>query len=172
MGKIFFITGGARSGKSSFAMQIAKEKSGKVAFIATCLPLDKEMDERIKLHKKKRPSAWDTFEAPKDLTPLLKEIGLKFNIIVIDCLTLFISNLLSEGLSDNAIEAEISRILKILKSSKHSSIIVSNEVGLGIVPDNKLARRFRDLQGRVNQLVAEKSKEVFFMVSGLPWRIK
>lgn len=172
MGKITFILGGARSGKSSYTIELAKGIDKKVAFIATCLPLDGEMKKRIELHKKKRPLDWQTFEESRDLVPLLKEIGHKFDIVIIDCLTLFISNLLSEGLEDNDIEDRIKKMLEILETAKCKSTIVSNEVGLGIVPDNQLGRRFRDLAGKINQMVTHKASDVFFMVSGLPLKVK
>ena len=172
MGKIIFILGGARSGKSSYAIRLAERLGRKVAFIATCLPLDKEMKRRIEIHKKNRPSHWQTFEGQKNILYLLKKLSSGFNIIIIDCLTLFISNLLLEGIDDNSIEDKINKMLDILKSIKCKSIIISNEVGLGIVPKNCLGRRFRDLAGRVNQIITQKADEVFFMISGLPLKIK
>lgn len=173
MGKITFIIGGARSGKSQYALKLAKEEKAKnVAFIATAKPLDSEMKKRIELHKKKRPKYWRTFQEPQNVSGLLKKSSNKFELILIDCLTLLISNLLLANLKQDNIEEEARKILSALKKTKASSIIVSNEVGLGIVPENKLARDFRDIAGRINQLVAEKSDEVFFLVSGIPWRIK
>lgn len=171
MGKITFVLGGARSGKSAYSLKLAK-KYKKVAFVATCLHLDKEMKKRIELHKKSRPSYWRTFESTQGISSLLEEIGSKFEVIIIDCLTLWVSGLLFSGLMEDAIEEEIIKTLSVLKKIKGSSIIVSNEVGLGIVPRNKLARRFRDIAGRINQLVAAKSNNVFFMISGLPLKIK
>jgi adenosylcobinamide kinase/adenosylcobinamide-phosphate guanylyltransferase len=172
MGKITFILGGARSGKSQLAIKLAKEKAKKVAFIATCLPRDREMKKRIALHKKIRPKSWKTFEEPEDLNLLLKQISSKFEVIIIDCLTLLVSNLLLKGIKASTIENKINKIVLALKALESQSIIVSNEVGLGIVPENKLARAFRDIAGRVNQIVANKSSEMFFMVSGIPLRIK
>jgi len=172
MAKITFILGGARSGKSQFAIKLAKGKTKKVAFIATCLAKDLEMKRRIQLHKKLRPAHWQTFEEPKDIPALLEEIGSKFDLIIIDCLTLLVSNLLLEGLKGTAIEDRVKMMVTLLKKIKSQSIIVSNEVGLGIVPKNKLARDFRDIAGRVNQIVAEKSDSVFFMFTGMPLRIK
>ncbi|MFC1624116.1 bifunctional adenosylcobinamide kinase/adenosylcobinamide-phosphate guanylyltransferase [Candidatus Omnitrophota bacterium] len=172
MGKITFILGGARSGKSSYAIELAKSIKGTVAFIATSEALDEEMKKRIDLHKKKRPLDWETFEEPKDILGLLKKMRHDFEIIIIDCLTLFISNLLSEDLDESAIEDRISEMLKLLGSSKLESIIISNEVGLGIVPDNPLGRRFRDLAGKINQMVAQEADVVFFMAAGLPLMIK
>lgn len=171
MGKITFILGGARSGKSTYAVNLAKKHS-KVAFVATCLPMDNEMKKRIALHKKNRPASWKTFEEPKNLAPVLKNINSSIDCVIIDCLTLLISNLLLDGFKDRKIENRIGQMLEILKSAKYKSLIVSNEVGLGIHPNNRLGRRFRDLAGRINQLVAKKSDEVVFMVSGIPMKIK
>jgi adenosylcobinamide kinase/adenosylcobinamide-phosphate guanylyltransferase len=173
MNNITFILGGARSGKSSYSLELAKKnKSKKTAFIATCQALDNEMEKRINIHKKTRPSSWKTFEEPMDVSGLLKNIGDKYEVIVLDCLTLLVSNLLLKNNKQKMIESEISKILSIMKKNNAENIIVSNEVGLGIVPENKLARDFRDIAGRVNQIVVEKSDKVFFMVSGIPWRIK
>jgi adenosylcobinamide kinase/adenosylcobinamide-phosphate guanylyltransferase len=172
MGKIIFILGGARSGKSTYAIELAKKLDKKVAFIATCSPLDVEMKKRIEIHKRSRPAYWETFEEYKEVSALLKRIGSKFNVVIIDCLTLFISNLLSEGFDDNAIVGRINKVLQILKERKCKSILISNEVGLGIVPKSRLARRFRDLAGRVNQMLVQKADEVLFMISGLPLKIK
>ena len=171
MGKITFILGGARSGKSSFAVKLSREHK-KVAFIATAQGLDKEMQQRIRLHKKTRPRGWRTFEESQDLVPLLKKVTHKFDIVIIDCLTLWISNLFLKGMKEKAIESRFNGISAHLKKSKTRSILVSNEVGLGIVSENKLARDFRDITGRINQIAAAESDEVFFMVAGLPLRVK
>lgn len=172
MGKITFILGGARSGKSQHALRLADDKRARVAFIATCLPLDEEMKERVELHKKKRPASWKTFEETLDIPALLKQIGHNFDIIIIDCLTLWVSNLLLKESKKEVVENKVDEMMDALKDIKGDSIIVSNEVGLGIVPENKLARDFRDVAGRANQIVAGKSKEVFFMIAGLPSKIK
>ncbi len=171
MGKITFILGGARSGKSSFAIKLGKKSKAKTAFIATCEPKDLEMKRRISLHQKVRPAYWRTFEEPLKVSGLLKKISSKFDLILIDCLTLLISNMMLNNAKDSAIEAEAKKILSLLKKNKADSIIVSNEVGLGIVPNNKLGRDFRDIAGRVNCLVAGESDEAFFMVSGIPLKI-
>ncbi len=172
MGKIIFILGGARSGKSSYAIKLAKEHDKKVAFVATCLALDEEMKKRIGLHKKTRPSHWKTFEEPIDLAVLLRKLSHEFDIVIIDCITLLISNLLSEDLEDDKIEERAREMLEALEAAKYKTLIVSNEVGLGIVPDNELGRRFRDIAGKINQMIAHKASEVFFMVSGLPLKVK
>ncbi len=172
MGKITFILGGARSGKSTHALDLAKKRAGKTVFIATCQALDKEMEQRIELHKKARPAAWQTFEAPYDISKVLKKIGDKCDCIIIDCLTLLVSNLMLAKNKFDAIEANINKVISYLQKTKSTSIIVSNEVGLGIVPANRLARNFRDIAGSVNRIVASQADEVLFMVSGIPVIIK
>jgi len=172
MNKIILVIGGARSGKSSQAVNLAKASGKTTAFIATCIPRDDEMAQRIKNHKKDRPQNWQTFEVEEKLPELLKEIASNFDIVIIDCLTLFISNLLCKGIEADTVESEVNEVLKILKSANCKTIIVSNEVGLGVVPENKLGRDFRDLAGRINQLVAAGADEVLFMVSGLVLQIK
>lgn len=172
MAKTIFILGGARSGKSSYALELAKKDDHKVAFVATATIFDGEMKKRIELHKKNRPSSWKTFEETKDLAPLLRKIDSKTKLVIIDCLTLFISNLLLAKYKDETIEKRVSEMMIVLKSAKFDSIIVSNEVGLGIVPNHPLGRRFRDLAGKINQTVAKESNQVYFMVSGIPVKIK
>ncbi|MFH1259259.1 MAG: bifunctional adenosylcobinamide kinase/adenosylcobinamide-phosphate guanylyltransferase [Elusimicrobiota bacterium] len=172
MGKIIFILGGARSGKSSHSLKLAGAVRGRAAFVATCAPLDKEMEKRIEKHKSSRPLNWQTFEERRNLPALMAKIGSKFRVIIVDCLTLYLTNLLLAGLDEAAIERNIGQLLQTVKAVKSKTLIVSNEVGLGIVPQNRLARKFRDLAGRINQIVAEKSDEVIFMVSGLPIKVK
>ncbi|MBI5554860.1 MAG: bifunctional adenosylcobinamide kinase/adenosylcobinamide-phosphate guanylyltransferase [Elusimicrobia bacterium] len=172
MGKITFILGGARSGKSNFAVELAKKISTKVAFIATCEPQDSEMKQRVFLHQKSRPVNWRTFEAGEEVSSLLRKINGKFEVLIIDCLTLLVSNFRLNNFKENAIKNKVNKMLKILTKIKANSIIVSNEVGLGLVPENKLARDFRDIAGRMNQIVAGKSNEVFFLAAGIPLKIK
>lgn len=172
MGKITFILGGARSGKSRLAVKLAKQQGGKIAFIATCMPRDPEMAKRIHIHKKSRPRSWKTFENPKDITLLSDSIGSKFDLIIIDCLTLLVSGLILSGLKQASIESKVNKMLGALKKIKAQSIVVSNEVGLGIVPENKLARDFRDIAGRINQLLAAKSDTLFLVYAGIPLKLK
>ncbi|MBL7070231.1 MAG: bifunctional adenosylcobinamide kinase/adenosylcobinamide-phosphate guanylyltransferase [Candidatus Omnitrophica bacterium] len=171
MAKITFIIGGARSGKSSFALKLARRYK-QVAFIATCEPLDNEMRQRIRLHQKQRPRVWQTFQEYKDLTIALKKISNKTDCIIIDCLTLLVSNLLLKGATQSMIEQKIKKIITFLSDFKGRVIIVSNEVGMGIVPVSKLGRDFRDINGIINQIVAGKSQEVFFMIAGIAQKIK
>jgi adenosylcobinamide kinase/adenosylcobinamide-phosphate guanylyltransferase len=169
--KITFILGGARSGKSTYALSLAK-KYRKVAFVATCQPLDKEMQERIRLHKKVRLGHWKTFEEPKDIEVLSGKIGNEFDCIIIDCLTLLVSNLILDGYKERGILKKIDAMLVNFRKKKAKVIIISNEVGLGLVPANKLGRAFRDAAGKVNQIIAKEADEVFFVVSGIPCKIK
>ena len=171
--KIVLITGGARSGKSSYALKLADEIRGRKAYLATAQPLDKEMEERIRKHKEGRSDEYISIEEPLEITQKLKEIDGSFEVIVIDCLTLWVSNLLHrEECNLSRIEEEIREFVDCLKSLSARLILVTNEVGMGIVPDNELARTFRDLIGFANQLVAEIADGVVVMFSGSPLRLK
>lgn len=172
MSRITFVIGGARSGKSTFAKQLAKNQGNRVVYIATSEVLDSEMAHRIKLHKQSRPRSWQTIEEPIQIVKVIRLLDKGIEVILIDCLTLLVSNMFLGGMSEKKIVDEIARICCYLKKSKASTIIVSNEVGLGIVPDNKLARDFRDIAGRVNQLVAKQADEVYMMCAGLSVRLK
>lgn len=167
--KIIFIIGGARSGKSSFAMREASKLSGPKAFIATAEALDDEMKERIRNHKEQRGKDWYTCEEQINLSSLLREIHEKYDVIIIDCLTLWLSNLL---INDKDINSEITAFTNVLSTVNCQLFIVSNEVGMGIVPDNKLGRRFRDLAGALNQNIAEVADEVYLVTAGIPVKIK
>lgn len=168
-GNIFFILGGARSGKSRFALQRASEFSGKKAYIATAQALDDEMKERIDKHKKERSGDWTTFEEPINISGIIKDVHKKYDVIIIDCLTLWLSNLMLAG---SNIEKELELFISSLTDVHCSIFIVSNEVGLGIVPDNAIARKFRDLSGYVNQRIAETADEVYLAAAGIPIKIK
>ncbi|MDD5018896.1 MAG: bifunctional adenosylcobinamide kinase/adenosylcobinamide-phosphate guanylyltransferase [Candidatus Omnitrophica bacterium] len=172
MGRIISVLGGTRSGKSRFAAGLAPSRSKKVAFVATCLACDKEMKKRIQHHKSSRPSEWTTFEGTKDLAALFKKIRNRFDVIVLDCLTLWISGLLTKDCPEDKIRQDLLDILEGIHSSKAKLIVVSNEVGLGVVPEHALGRRFRDIAGRMNQLLTQTSDDVYFLVAGLPWNIK
>ncbi len=171
MGKIVLILGGARSGKSTYALELAKRHK-RVALVATCQALDKEMAERIRKHRLLRPKSWTTFEEPKDLAPLLQKIGDGFDCVLIDCLTLLVSNLILSRHNEETILKKVEEVLRILKKKKAQIIMVSNEVGLGLVPTHKLGRAFRDIAGKVNQMVARQANAVFFIISGIPAKIK
>ena len=170
--KIIFITGGARSGKSHFALELARKFPGPKAYLATAQPLDREMAERIRRHRRNRPKDWQTIEEPLRVSEILKEKGDHFSLILIDCLTLWISNGLMAHWTEKKFLQEADRLRKVCRDTRCSLIIVSNEVGLGIVPDNPSARMFRDLSGLIHQKVSQQADEVYFMVSGLPLQLK
>lgn len=180
MNKIFFITGGSRSGKSNFALKMASGFSGSKIYIATAEALDEEMKDRIARHKEERSDEWKTIEEPIKIPEIIKELKGRYNVLLLDCLTLWLSNLIIREDKKEAMKTEIEKFLDSLRyfknpsaSSLQSSLfIVSNEVGMGIVPENRLARMFRDQAGMLNQKVAEIADEVYFVVSGIPLRIK
>jgi adenosylcobinamide kinase/adenosylcobinamide-phosphate guanylyltransferase len=170
--KIIFITGGVRSGKSQFALELARKFPGPKAYMATAQALDREMADRIRRHKRNRPKDWVTLEEPLRLAKMLKEKGDRFSLILIDCLTLWVSNGLMAHWSEKKFLQEAERLRKACRDTRCSLIIVSNEVGLGIVPDNPSARMFRDLSGLIHQKVSQQADEVYFMVAGIPLQIK
>ncbi len=167
--KIIFIIGGARSGKSSFALNEASKIKGQKAYIATAEAHDDEMRERIERHKKGRGDEWDTYEEPLKIAAVLSDIKNRYTVVVLDCLTLWLSNIMRNRLE---IENGINTFVNSLKDSPCHVFIVSNEVGMGIVPDNELAREFRDWAGFLNQKVAETADEVYLVTAGIPVRIK
>ncbi|AIS51523.1 bifunctional adenosylcobalamin biosynthesis protein CobU [Thermoanaerobacter kivui] len=182
--KLIMVTGGARSGKSEFAEELAlKEGGDNVLYIATSIPFDEEMKERIKRHKERRPPSWETKEAYKNLYEVISKSSAK--VVLIDCLTVMITNFLMEvdlmwekanieeiDKIESQIAAEVEKILKAKKVFKGDIILVTNEVGMGLVPEYKLGRIFRDIAGRMNKKVAEAADEVYLMVSGIPLKIK
>ena len=174
MSTLIFITGGARSGKSSLAVKLAKESGGKVVFIATAQAGDAEMAYRIMLHKKERPEGWITIEEPLDVASAINAAH-GHDVVLIDCLTLLLSNLICEVADlDEAdgILAEIERLIETIRRFEGKAIVISNEVGMGIVPENKLARKFRDMAGKANQMMACAADEVYVCFSGIPVQIK
>ncbi len=171
--KIVLITGGARSGKSSYALKLADAVRGRKGYLATAQPLDREMEERIRGHQEGRGDEYTSIEEPLNITQRLKEIDGSFEVIVIDCLALWVSNLLHRGERNlSRIKEEIREFVDCAKGLKSRLILVTNEVGMGIVPDNELARIFRDLIGFASQLIAEIADGVVVMFSGIPWRLK
>lgn len=177
MGKITFITGGARSGKSSLALSLASGNSSgqeaKRVFIATLGPLDEDLDEemkgRVEQHRRERGAEWETIEEPLDIARLIAGLDGKYDAVVLDCLTLWLSNVMLSGREPLG---EMDAFIAAIKKTEGALFIVSNEVGMGIVPENAVAREFRDLAGRLNQAVAEAATEVYLTVSGIPVRIK
>lgn len=186
MARIILIGGGARSGKSSLAEQKALELGKRTAYIATSIPFDDGMKDRVLKHRQSRPGSWATIEQYRDFETLLEQQSfLSAEVIVLDCLTLMVSNIMLEsGLDfdrcdcsqidslENEITSEIAKLLEVLKRQDKISIMVTNEVGLGIIPDNRLGSIFRDIAGRVNQKVAGQADEVYMVFMGIENRIK
>lgn len=177
MSRTIFITGGARSGKSSFAEKLTFQFGNKLGYLATAQTLDVEMIERVKKHQNRRGNEWSTIEEPIQLAKALVGCDGQYHAILVDCLTLWLSNLLFKY-EDTGINIEgvVSEDLECLKSTLQNMetpvILVSNEVGMGIVPENKLARLFRDIAGATNQSIAALADEVYVVISGIPLRLK
>lgn len=169
MASVTLVLGGARSGKSSHAERLAADASPRRTYIATAQALDDEMATRITHHQSRRDSSWRTVEAPLGLSDAIAAEAAPDRVVLIDCLTLWLSNLL---LADRDIEEESDALIAALENATGPLILVSNEVGLGIVPDNALARAFRDHAGRLNQRVAEAADKVVFIAAGLPMTLK
>jgi adenosylcobinamide kinase/adenosylcobinamide-phosphate guanylyltransferase len=171
MGKLTFITGGARSGKSSLALRQAERSGGSKVFVATLEPRDEEMKERIERHVLERGDAWDTREEPLEVASLIGELSSEYDAAVVDCLTLWLSNVMHAG---RDVEKEVDALVRALSGAKEKMdlYVVSNEVGMGIVPENEMAREFRDHAGALNQKVAVAADEVYLVASGIPMRIK
>jgi adenosylcobinamide kinase/adenosylcobinamide-phosphate guanylyltransferase len=168
------ILGGARSGKSEFALSLAdKSKAGKV-FIATAEALDEEMSERIQKHQDDRDKGkggWTTVEEPTDVVGVIS-MNREASVLLLDCVTLWLANLMEKDLTDADILKEVSWLSAAIKEAKGSVIIVSNEVGHSLVSENPLGRRFVDLSGRANQIIAGAVDEVYFITAGLGTKIK
>jgi len=170
---IIFVTGGARSGKSDFAQDMAEKIEGKRVFVATAQAFDEEMAERIQKHQENRGTRWDALEEPINLGGTIRSILGQYKTILVDCLTVWMSNLLLEYQDQNERISEIvDDFFSGLSESDETIIVVSNEVGMGIVPDNKLARDYRDQLGFLNQRMARRADEVYVLFSGIPVKIK
>ncbi len=169
--KLIFVLGGAASGKSQAALDLAGQR-GSRAFVATGQALDREMKARIEQHQATRSSDWETVEIPTDIEMWIDRQGLNYQSIIIDCLTLWLSNLTGQRVRDSTISDATADLLQAIRRTSARVVIVSNELGLGLVPGTKAVRAFRDLAGRVNQQVAAEADEVYLVVSGLPLRVK
>lgn len=174
------ILGGARSGKSSFAQHLASKTGSKVLFIATASPLDEEMRQRIEMHRKKRPKNWRTMEVPLDVGKKIEGAVDDADVVILDCITLLINNVFEKCRGEKArveilekeVSTEIKELLKCIARVDANFTIVSNDVGMGIVPANKTARIYRDILGKTNQELVKHSDTVYFMIAGVPIQIK
>jgi adenosylcobinamide kinase/adenosylcobinamide-phosphate guanylyltransferase len=182
MGKIILVTGGSRSGKSSFAEELLKEQ-GEVLYIATAIVTDEEMNSRIEKHRERRNSNWCTFEGYKNLDNAAR--GFQGKDILLDCVTVMITNLMFEEERDfdnmsqeeidkieKYIESQFNILVEAVKNQNKNIVMVTNEVGLGLVPEYKLGRIFRDIAGRINQNLGKISDEVYLVTCGIPLKIK
>ena len=170
--RIIFITGGCRSGKSRYALDYANRHFSKKMYLATCEVLDEEMALRVTNHKKMRGPEWQTVEEPIEIVEKIRQYEDKVEVILLDCITLWLSNLLIKWNNDLRVMEEVNQLIDTIKQSQTFFIMVSNEVGMGIVPAEPLSRRFRDLAGMANQKIAEMADTVIFTVSGIPIFLK
>lgn len=165
---VTLVLGGARSGKSRYAETLV-EAAGEGLYLATAQAFDGEMEERIRLHKERRGDLWTTHEEPLNLAQAIADKSGPNHMVLVDCLTLWLSNLMEAG---KDIDAEAAKLCEALNTAKGPVVVVSNEVGMGIVPENALSRAFRDHQGRLNQAVAAAADKVVFVAAGLPLVMK
>ena len=183
MKKIILLLGGARSGKSRYAQEYARRNGEQVLFVATATAGDEDMRIRIEKHKKDRPAHWRTLEASTDIGKQIEANAGDAKLIVIDCITMLVNNIfsrydekqfdiISDAVLEKEVVAEIEHLQKCLKKVDASFLIVSNEVGLGLVPDNRMGRLYRDILGRANQMLAQTADEVFLLVAGIPMKVK
>lgn len=172
MNRITLITGGGRSGKSTHALSLAREYAGKRVFIATAEVFDNEMRERVRRHRQERGDAFLTVEEPIDPARVLRSLPGDISVAVVDCLTVWLGNLMHHRGGRDERYPEVDALMDILGYPPCEVILVTNEVGMGIIPHNDMARQFRDLAGRVNQETAALADRVIFMVCGIPVTVK
>lgn len=195
--KLILILGGARSGKSQYAIELARKMKGRTVFLATLEFKDEEMEERIKKHRQARPPAWQTVEEGKNIENILLNLKGLCNVVIIDCLTNLVSNLLLDlsrtekhseklrrdpevtppgqvhsGKDEEKVVDRIEGIMRVIDEVDFTVLMVANEVGSGIVPDTALGRKFRDVAGKANQLAAKYADEVYLMTAGIPLKVK
>lgn len=185
MSKLILITGGARSGKSTFAEEMAKTSGENILYVATSKPIDDEMKQRIAKHRAQRPSEWETLEAYKELDNQLADVADAKDAILLDCITIMVTNLMLDQCMDwdsltreqvldieHDIQIQIEKLINVAKSTNTTFILVTNEIGMGVVPPYAIGRDFRDIAGRMNQILARAANEVYFCVSGIPMKVK
>lgn len=186
MGKIIYITGGVKSGKSLFAETLIKKRYKKKIYLATAIPFDDEMKDRVKKHKKQRGEDWKTIEGYKNLYKILETEIKGYEVILLDCITNMVTNLMImnskydwDNISMEEVDFiteeiifQINSLINFIKENNIDMVCVSNEVGMGLVPVTPLGRHFRDIGGKINQIVAKSSSEAYLLVSGLDIKLK
>lgn len=175
MSGVTFVLGGCKSGKSAHALALAETVAAdRHIYLATCVPEDQEMHDRVRRHRQERGSRWETVEEPLQIAQGIERLSLPQTVLLVDCLTLWITNLLLErdAVPLTAIESAVENLCRTLARASGPVLLVSNEVGAGIVPQNRLSRLFRDAAGLANQKVAAAADRVIWMVAGIPVRIK
>jgi adenosylcobinamide kinase/adenosylcobinamide-phosphate guanylyltransferase len=170
--KITLVIGGCKSGKSCHALRLAEESGSRRVFIATCVAFDEELTERVARHKAQRDGTWKTVDVPIDLPEAISGHDGENTVLLIDCLTLWINNLLMVSEDQRAVDEAVTSLIAALSGTRCPVILVANEVGAGIVPENRLARLFRDAAGVANQRVAAAADQVIYMVAGISMTIK
>lgn len=185
MSKLILVTGGARSGKSNLAEGLCRDRKNSTAYIATSTPFDEEMKDRVRKHKESRPINWKTYEIFKDIYSIISDLGENHQTVILDCVTLLVNNLMFEYEIDfekctpketngmeKYIKQQVEKLIEEIKKTDLYFVIVTNELGMSLVPDNKLCRVYSDIVGRINQYIAKCADEVYFVVSGIPMKIK
>jgi adenosylcobinamide kinase / adenosylcobinamide-phosphate guanylyltransferase len=170
--ELVLVGGGVRSGKSAFALALARRLGGRRAFVATAQPFDDEMRARIAAHRAERDGDFATVEAPLDLPAALEALGSAAEVVVVDCLTLWLSNLLLRGDPPEAIGRAVARLADVLRASPFHAILVTNEVGMGVVPESALGRAFRDVAGRAHQHLARRADRIYLAALGCILRLR
>lgn len=185
MSEIVFVTGGAKSGKSAFAESLCLDKNNRTGYIATSIPFDDEMKEKVRLHKERRPSNWTTYEIYEDVFKIIENISKKCDTVMLDCITLMVNNLMfkynmnPQDLSNKELEEmdeyifnQFKKLIEEIRKTNLYFVFVSNEIGMGVVPANKLSRIYANTAGKINQYVASNSDDVYLVISGIPVKIK
>lgn len=185
MGKLILVTGGVRSGKSTFAEEKANSFGDDVLYVATATPFDEEMKERIKKHKLQRPSSWETIEAHRDIDSLIQAKIKDKSAVLLDCITVMINNIMFDICPDfnnvgkaeetvicSSVKENVEKLIGFADMCEVPFVFVTNEVGMGLVPEYKASRIFRDLAGSMNQMIAKACEEVYLCVCGIPVKIK
>lgn len=172
MNRLILLTGATRSGKSRLAVELARQFGPRILYLATCRPTDAEMKRRVARHRQARPPSWQTLEVAENLPDAISHVEGTIDGALLDCLTLYVARLASRKASDEAILKQLRALCEAMRRAPFPIVVVTNEVGWGVVPTSRSGRRFRDLAGLANQLVAQAADEAYLVVAGLPLSLK